>query len=162
MMIHDLNKKFTFIKKKIKDLNLEKTDSNDDQFEVNLFYEPCSCFFDKIKKCNSLKNFPLLEQTLDFKFTFFEKLSQIRLENKLNLSLNELRAISLYKKEKPFVVAECDKNIGIAIVPNQIYNSLVISHLSNTSIYLPLLNDPLESTSLNIKESLELLLFNKN
>ena len=57
---------------------------------------------------------------------------------------------------------ECDKNIGIAIVPNQIYNSLVISHLSNTSIYLPLFNDPLESTSLNIKESLELLLFNKD
>ena len=59
-------------------------------------------------------------------------------------------------------MAEYDKNIGIAIVPNQIYNSLVISHLSNTSIYLPLLNDPLESTCLNIKESLELLLFNKD
>ena len=80
-MIHDLNKKFTFIKKRIIDLDKENSDS-EDEFEVNFFYEPCSCFFDSIKKRNFPKNFPLLEETVDFKFEFFEKLSQIRLENK--------------------------------------------------------------------------------
>ena len=51
-MIHDLNKKFTFIKKRIIDLDQENTDS-EDEFEVNFFYEPCSCFFDSINFLNS-------------------------------------------------------------------------------------------------------------
>ena len=59
-------------------------------------------------------------------------------------------------------MAECDKNIGIAIVPNEIYNSLAISQLSNTSIYLSLNDNPLESTKLSIKSSLDLLLINKD
>ena len=74
---------------------------------------------------------PLQRETIDLKFNFYKNLKDIRLKNKTNISQDEFRALKYFKNEKPFIVAECDKNIGIAFIPHTLYNSLALSHLND-------------------------------
>ena len=93
---------------------------------------------------------------------FYKNLKDIRLKNKTNISQDEFRALKYFKNEKPFIVAECDKNIGIAFIPHTLYNSLALSHLNDDKLYLNLEENPLNSKSFIIKNCLENLLQNKD
>ena len=62
-----------------------------------------------------------------------------------------------FKKEKPFKVIDCDKNIGICFIDNIIYNNFVEDHLKDNETYELLPDNPINNVSNKIKEKIELL-----
>ena len=139
-------------------------DEIEPNLEISFEHDSCDCFL-MSKKFNS--NFdpsklPLQRETIDLKFNFYKNLKDIRLKNKTNISQDEFRALKYFKNEKPFIVAECDKNVGIAFIPHTLYNSLALSHLNDDKLYLNLEENPLNSKSFIIKNCLENLLQNKD
>jgi hypothetical protein len=78
-----------------------------------------------------------------------------------NLSKNEMLYLREFLRDKPFVVAECDKNIDISILNHEIYDELCYDHLNDNDIYqeiyeslLLVTNDIIKSTRqfINIKK----------
>jgi hypothetical protein len=51
------------------------------------------------------------------------------------LSLEQLNAIRLYNKNKPFKILESDKNVGVCIISNELFDKLATEHLDNQFIY---------------------------
>ena len=66
-----------------------------------------------------------------------------------------MRALFKFRKETPFKVLECDKNIGVAIISQTLYDHLVFEHLSNDNYYLRLNENPLQLNIDNICETLK-------
>lgn len=79
----------------------------------------------------------------------------------MNLSDKEFNCLFKFIKEKPFKVAECDKNIGVVIVNHNLYNNLCNSLLCDTNTYDKLDSNPLDLVNNQIKETLNYLLSNK-
>ena len=52
---------------------------------------------------------------------------------------------------KPFKIIQSDKNIGTAIVSNDLHNQLCSKHLNDTNIYHKLNYNPLNETNAKIK-----------
>lgn len=79
-------------------------------------------------------------------------------------NLNTLQIKSLYKfiKEKPFCVAECDKNVGLIIVENSKYDFLCRSLLNDINTYEIINSDPLTMINTNIKSVVDELVVNKH
>ena len=122
---------------------------------------PIVSFYDiftkKIKSSNNTFNklhFNLSPESINFKFNFYKNLSDVSKIDKLNLNEEEFHFFKKYKKEKPFKVIDCDKNVGLCILENVIYNGFVFEQLNNTLIYQPILLDPLIPTITLIKDTL--------
>lgn len=120
------------------------------------------CFFKRFKNKNCLNNIPLENLTLDFKFNFYKNLSNVKLDCNTNISNQELKDIFRFKKEKPFRVTECDKNIGVAFISHDLYDSLSLNQLNDQTVYSLLTENPFLETCSNIKLILEDLVFTKN
>jgi hypothetical protein len=67
-----------------------------------------------------------------------------------------------FKKEKPFKVIDCDKNIGICFIDNNIYNNFVEDHLKDRETYELLPENPIDIVSNKIKEKIQLLCSQKH
>jgi hypothetical protein len=64
-----------------------------------------------------------------------------------------------FKKKIPFKVVELDKNIGCAIISNQLYNGFTLWNILMTLLlYKRIDSNPLESAISNVNESLSNLL----
>ena len=87
-------------------------------------------------------------------------MKNIPIKNRSNISFNEFKSISKFQKENPFKVVELDKNIGCAIISNQLYNDLAMEHLSDTTTYKRIDSNPLENAISNVNDSLSNLLEN--
>jgi hypothetical protein len=115
--------------------------------------------------CNK-NTFPLQQETLDFKFDFYERLNKldgIKLSPEtFNLSSEQFEAIKDFLKKKPFMVCDCDKNIGVAIVSHEIYNELCYTHLNDKKNFIEIEENPLQSIELMIADKLLDLYNNKN
>ena len=115
------------------------------------------CFYNEVKKLNSFSNSNnvyLLKETIDFRFEFFKNISNIKIEKNLNLNENEIYFLKEFVRKKPFKITDCDKNVGICIMSNEIYNSLVLNQLSNSSIYVKIDNITKETISKKIDSKL--------
>ena len=78
------------------------------------------CFFEKVKKSNDpLKKF-LENETIDFKFNFYKYMTNFKFTYSQNLSYDLLECLYTFVKDKPFCVAECDKNVGLVILTTTI------------------------------------------
>lgn len=120
-----------------------------------------SSFFDFLKKPRLYergKNIPILTETLEFQIELLNQLSKLSLKKHSNISLNEFKSISKFQKEKPFKVVELDKNVGCALISNELYKNLAIEHLNDIGTYSRLDSDPLERTIRNVNNSLANLL----
>jgi hypothetical protein len=56
---------------------------------------------------------------------------------------------------------QTDKNIGLAIIANELLDSLSVSHLNDTSVYTKLNSNPLQNGIRDIKTILNALYTNK-
>ena len=108
------------------------------------------------------KNVPFLTESLDFQIEILNQISNISYNNFSNVSLEEFNSISKFQKDKPFKIVELDKNVGLAMISNSLYNNLAMEHLSDTSTYKRIELDPLENTMRLVNNSLENLLINKD
>ncbi len=64
---------------------------------------------------------------------------------------NKLKYLYKFKKEKNFKIINCDKNVGNAIISNELYNSQVLEFLNSDITFSSLSLDPLEDTVNHIK-----------
>jgi hypothetical protein len=63
---------------------------------------------------------------------------------KQNLSIEQINCIKFYKKHKPFLISYCDKNVGWALISEDLYLEIVNDHLfSNLNTYRLLDKNPL-------------------
>ena len=68
--------------------------------------------------------------------------------------MEEFNFFKKYVKEKPFKVIDCDKNVGLCIIDNKVYDEFVLEQLNNTTNYLSIPSNPLSSTINLINETL--------
>ena len=59
-----------------------------------------------------------------------------------------------FQKEKNFKVINCDKNVGIAIISNELYDQSVLEYLNTEPAFIELLEDPLYETKNFIKDEI--------
>jgi len=122
-------------------------------------------FFDFLKKpwfVDGSKRIPIITETLEFQIELLNQLKNISLDNRSNISLNEYKSIDKFQKEKPFKVVELDKNIGCAIISNELYDNLALEHLNDITTYKKIESNPLEDIINNVNESLNNLLDNNH
>ena len=79
-------------------------------------------------------------------------------------NLNKLQIQCLFKfiKEKPFKILDTDKNVGSAIISNDLYDQLAFNHLNDKSIYSEIEVNPLQPTISKINFSLNQLVKNSH
>ncbi len=99
-------------------------------------------------------NIPIMTETLDFQIETLCHLEYLSFDLSNNISLDEYNAIIKYQKEKPFKVVELDKNIGMAIISNQLYNDLAIELLSDHNTYSRINENPLNDIIHRVNEAL--------
>ena len=102
-------------------------------------------------------NFFISKDVLDFRLDIFKNLSTYENEIEHNLNDFQLDCINKFSRDKPFKIIECDKNIGSALISNELYDILVYENLSNNTVYTELFENPLKEFFLNIKNNLNTL-----
>ena len=83
----------------------------------------------------TFSNFNFQEESLNFKFEIYEKLSNHFMDFRNNLINSEIRALNSFISDKQFKIVETDKNIGITVCKHEIYNCLALEHLQDENIY---------------------------
>ena len=79
---------------------------------------------------------------INFKFSYSQ-----------NLSYDLLECLFTFVKDKPFVVAECDKNIGLSILDHATYDNFCFSLLNDIETYSLIESDPFETINSNLNSS---------
>ena len=92
-------------------------------------------FFEKSKIVKDPSKFPLLRETIDFRFTLFKYFSDMFSYIKSNISFSDLNSLIKFKKDNPFKIIDTDKNVGLAIISNDLYFSLSSKYLDNNDTY---------------------------
>lgn len=80
----------------------------------------------------------------------------------MNISIEQLKSLKKFQKEKPFTIVECDKNIGSAIISNELYNELVLKQLNDKTTYIEINSNPLIEIINHINNELNKLVKTKN
>ncbi len=109
------------------------------------------------------KQFPLktkLNSSLYFLDTFRKEfLSHIleffKKDSNINLSINKLKNILISLKKKEITITTADKNIGIILIDNNLYNKLCLEHLTDTNTYKKVDFNPQFKIFLEAKTTLE-------
>ena len=148
--------------------SLPSVDYSNDNISLNIsnnLFSECDslkCFLQKIKYKSDPLNFYLNEETIDFKFNFYKYISNLSFNHNHNLSISEIESLKSFSKNKPFKVAECDKNVGVCLISNDNYNTLCLSLLNDINTYEHIPTNPLNLVNEKIKISLDNLLSNKD
>lgn len=111
-----------------------------------------------LKTSNSYKNLNLnffLSDTLDFRYELLNFISYNNFCFIKNISKEAIYIIKEFIKQKPFKILQCDKNIGFLLISNENFKILTENHLfSNSSTYIKIDSDPLNSTIENVNSKL--------
>ena len=160
--ISKFNSSIFFAKNKILK-NTIQTDNSVKNPDIDIDTESCLDFSCISKRLNSIKDkkFFLQNECIDLRYKYYQELSNIKFTFKPNLNISQIISIKDFIYNKPFKVIQCDKNIGAAIISNDLHNELCLSHLMNNNIYAKLDNNPLESTVQLIEDTIMNLAINK-
>jgi hypothetical protein len=79
-----------------------------------------------------------------------------------NLNYELLESLYSFIKDRPFRVAECDKNVGLTILDHNLYDTFCLSLLNDSNTYSIIDFDPLESVNSNLKLIIENLTSSKH
>jgi hypothetical protein len=153
--LHNLNKNLFFSK-----LSSIRTEQNLSKREVDFFDN----LFKSFRKYKSKDNkYPLQYETLEFEFEFYKEFSKLNFKNfKNNISLSEFSKIKDYIKNKPFKILNCDKNIGTAIISQNLFLDLSNKHLEDKDNFTKLTDNPLDYTDNLINDKLTSLVLSKD
>ena len=141
----------------------ENIDDNLELLEQNHFNQILKDISKKYRKNLNIKkqknkfNPETLELRNNVQSFFLKDFSNLKYEN--NLSYHQYEALISFKKNKPFTVIDCDKNVGSAIISNDLYQTSVINYIRSDPAYRELTTNPLSATVNLINEKL-LNLFN--
>ena len=104
---------------------------------------------------NKSKVFPLQFETIDLEFEIFKRLSNFKYDYKFNnISRDEFYSIKKFIQNKPFKIADCDKNLGISFLDHKIYNEPCLEYLNDNEYFQELESNPLDDTVSFIKSDL--------
>ena len=90
----------------------------------------------------------------------FEEFKNIKIDP--NINKDQLNCLIKFQKEKPFKIVNCDKNVGNAILSNELYLKEVNQFISSDNTYLELDNNPLDLTINSINFIILELYLNKH
>ena len=138
--------------------NVKKVSFNIEVQESNKFNN----IFDKFRLRSSNYNIPILNETFDVKFKIYEKIFANNISFRLNISKNQLYFLKKFCKIRPFKIVDCDKNVGIIIMSNELYDKLAFDSLNNGTTYEELDYNPLEITTNEILNTLTSIYINNN
>ena len=171
-LLTDLNQKlFEFnktvnIKKNSKNyIQREKVNTNDENIIDDLFFNDLFKYLKKKKHINPINNFSYInKETSLIKINIHKEILK-QFDNinlKPNITVEQLKCISVFQRTKPFKVIECDKNVGCALISNELYNDCIDKYLQNNDSYLQIQNDPLDEMVLEINSEIECLFKNNH
>ncbi len=101
-------------------------------------------------------NIPLQHETLVLRQYMIKTLAQKPFNSFLNLNEEQIFTLENFLRGKNFIVSQCDKNVGFAVLSKNLYNKLCDDHLnSNDTTYEKLLNNPLKNTRVSILNSIK-------
>ena len=144
----DFNKKLFFA---IKNKHIEKNN----HFKSNDIFD---IFMRETRKKTDSNLFPILKDSIQFKYNCYKNLQVNFKSFKKNITNQEAFYIKNYLRVKPFKIVECDKNVGMCIIKNEVYDNLVVSHLSSSITYQEIDNDPLWNCNTTIKNTINYLI----
>ena len=110
----------------------------------NIGYYEENDIFDQLKRDIRKNKFkaPNLSEGLSFEIEFLKNLESLEFRINNNISENQYRSILWFQKNKPFKVVELDKNVGSAIISNELFESLTNDLLNDTFTYEEIDFDP--------------------
>jgi hypothetical protein len=73
-----------------------------------------------------------------------------------------LKYLFKFQKEKSFKIINCDKNVGNALISNELYNLSAFEFLNSEATFIELNNDPLEETINLIRNEINYLCSNNH
>jgi hypothetical protein len=94
--------------------------------------------------------------SMNLRLEIHKKLQKIfnKIDIKPNITYEQLKIISIFQKNKPFKIIDCDKNVGLALISNDIYEANVRKYLAQDSTYTLINTDILPVITSNINSSL--------
>ena len=149
-------------KSRVTNLN-ENIDGNLELLEQNRFNQIFKDISKKYRKNLNIKkqknkfNPETLELRNNVHSSFLRDFNFLNYKN--NLSYHQYKALLSFKKSRPFTVIDCDKNVGSAIISNDLYQTSVINYIRLDPAYREVTSNPLTYTVDLINENL-LNLFN--
>jgi len=90
-------------------------------------------FFNKTKFLKDPLSFPILNESIDFRHEIFKHFSDLKFNITNNLNNDEIKYLFEFIKTKPFKVIDTDKNVGLAIISNDLYDFLTLMMLFSIS-----------------------------
>ena len=148
-----LNMKFFLNKYYNNTCNMDSFDSSISQIISN-DSDSIDIFFTKTKILKDTFSFSLLNESIDFRLELFKYFSNLKFDIKNNLSDSEIKYLFKFIKNKPFKVIDTDKNVGLAILSNELHDTLILSHLNDCNTYSIIENFNLDNIILNINDTL--------
>lgn len=115
-----------------------------------------TCVLKKLKESKQY-NIPLQDESLEFRLKFIQELSKKQFQYKHNLNYNQYSALNYFIKNRPFLVLEADKNIGVCIISKELENRISLDTLNDTSVYQKLNKNPLEYIKNSINNTINSL-----
>jgi len=152
-----LNRNIFFYKKNMnREINRRKQ-TNIQENKLDEYLEHLNKINKKSINTNT-NNIPLQKEALYLRNNLIEKLSSNEFKIYRNLSFEQINCIKEFRKNKPFKVVNCDKNVGWAIIDNNLYNKIGLEYLEkNKNYFKPLNNNPSNETIEKIEKDLDSL-----
>jgi hypothetical protein len=79
-----------------------------------------------------------------------------------NLNYHQFKALSFFRLHKPFKIIDCDKNVGYAIISNDLYDKCTLEYLNSDTAYKSIPNNQLDLISEKINTKLNELSTNNH
>jgi hypothetical protein len=137
---------------------------NKTELDNNYFYNLINNYIKKRKTNCNYDKIPLLKETIEFRYKFLSNLLNYKNKNNgLNISNSQKDSLLKFYKNKPFMVLQCDKNVGSIIISNEDFLNIANNYLNeNKKTYIQLNEDPLKDIIKNINNKLKELYNNKH
>ena len=161
--IEDENLK-SFFEKTSNKYNKSSDDEDNNFNDENKKYEKITkssldYFFEEKKKIrrkmkNTEFNEPKLKESLEFHLELLKEMNNLEINRSFNLTKYHLKIISEFSEKKPFKIVELDKNIGSALISNELYDTLVFKSLNDKNVYSNFKENPMNNIKMNIESKL--------
>ncbi len=117
---------------------------------LKLICNDLDCFFSKNKISTFGRGLKLSQDSIVFEFEIMKHINELKIKNKPNLTNLQTLVLRKFIKSRPFKIVELDKNIGVGVLNNNLYNKLCFDVLNDTNTYEIMVEDPLDESIHNI------------
>lgn len=152
-----------FFQKSKKPTNTDQSSNNSSKNDSTVIQTTNSTSLSKLNSSSiNYDKIPIQFETLTLRENIFKDISnnKIKLEN--NLDNKQINILLEFKKKNPFVILQCDKNIGSMLISHDNLIKLANDHLSSSETYSKLQSNEINAICDKINSSLDSLKSNKN